>query len=232
VQEKLTTLIPQLQSPQCSLSRLLTWEEGATILTHPELATWLYQVQEAGTEAGRNTSPVAKAEQTAPPINVGLWLRDRLDRMAQELAWILMPAFAQATALRSMEEALENRGIHIPPEARGAYQDLHLGNTDLRLHAITWVIPLTATTQGWTLLIILGSQNDTRLPVGTQLLVRDETQELAAQILSEAAPDAYLYAQVGGTWNEWFWVTIALPDGATMTLPPFTFHDGSAADTE
>ncbi|PSB23490.1 DUF1822 family protein [Stenomitos frigidus] len=226
VQKKLTNLLPQLQSPQCSLSQLLTWEEGATILTFPELADWLYRVQ-SGAAVGRSASLAPKAEQTQPLINVGLWFHDRLDTIAQELAWVLMPAFAQASALRSMEEELENRGIRIPPEARGAYQDVQLGNASLRIHVITWVISLTTATQGWTLLIILGAQPNTRLPIGTRLLLRDETQPLVEQVLQEDAPNSYLYAQVGGTWNERFWVTIELMDTVAMTLPPFTFNDGN-----
>ncbi|NJP09188.1 MAG: DUF1822 family protein [Leptolyngbyaceae cyanobacterium RU_5_1] len=128
-----------------------------------------------------------------------------------------MPAFASdsalRSALRSIEEELENRGVRVPPEARGAYQDLYLENTVLRLYAITWILPLTPDTQGWTLLVVLGTPSDTHLPVGTQLRVQDETQLLVEQVLEEEFPDAYLYAQVGGTWNERFWVTIDITPG-------------------
>jgi hypothetical protein len=220
-------LLPQLQSPSSALNHLLSWEEGATLLMQPDLIKWLYQVQlSAINQQSSQASMVhAAALKSASDsvINVGVWLGDRLDNLAQQLSWILMPAFAPAAALRSVRDELESRGVRIPAEARGAYRDLHIGNADLRLYAIAWTLPLTHNISGWTLLIILGAQPDVHLPPGIKLLVRDETQPLVEQVLDDEIQDAYLYAQVGGTWHEKFWVTLGFTDNSAITLPPFTF---------
>lgn len=168
-------------------------------------------------------------------MNVGLWLRDRLDEVAEEFSWVLMPALAPiAVEMRAVEEfqgivtELQQTGMAIAPEARGAYRDLRWGNTALRLYAATWSLPIEEQDPNqppeWTLLLVLGPQPDSVLPVGAGIQVQDDTQVLMERTLTETDQDAYLYARVIGSVDEQFWVTIRLPNGTAATLPPFTFR--------
>jgi hypothetical protein len=168
-------------------------------------------------------------------MNVGLWLRDRLDEVAEEFSWVLMPALAPiAVEMRAVEEfqgivtELQQTGMAIAPAARGAYRDLRWGNTALRLYAAAWPLPVEEQESGqtpeWTLLLVLGAQPDSILPVGVGIQVQDENKLLMERTLTEADQDAYLYARVIGSWDEQFWVTIRLPNGTSATLPPFTFR--------
>lgn len=181
------------------------------------------------------SSPVASPVQelTQRAINVGLWLRDELDQLAQELSWILLPPLSLSSEYRSLKlpseqfnnvvTELMNRGdIAIPSQARAVYRDLQWENIALRLYVITWELLATGSTPEWTLLLILGAQQNAILPLGIKLQVRDETQILEEPVLSDRSQD-YLYARVIGTHNERFWVTIALAGGTALTLPPFTF---------
>ena len=159
-----------------------------------------------------------------PLLNTALWLRDRLDDVAQELAWVLLPnPFTSASALRStspfgaIAAALEARGSSIPPEARGAFRDFRLGPINLCLWAIVWALP-----DGWRLLLILSSQTEATLPPGVTFRVADDIQVLSEQTTQiQSGPN--LYAEVEGSFGESFHVTIATPAGISVTLPPFRF---------
>lgn len=177
-------------------------------------------------------SPVREATQGA--INVGLWLRDGLDRVAQELSWILLPPASLRSEFRSLGASVEQfnnaivklmsqEGIVIPFQAREAYRDLQWENIALRLYVVAWELPTTDSVSEWMLLLILGAQPNTILPLGLKLQVRDEVQILEEPVLSDRSQE-YLYVQVIGTHNERFWVTISLVGGTALTLPPFTFE--------
>lgn len=188
-------------------------------------------------------SPVQKFNQ--PAINVGLWLKDQLDRVAQDLSWILLPPPSLSPELRSLQSPIEqfndvieqlvDRGnMVIPSQARGVYRDLHWENIALRLYVVAWELQATNSVPEWTLLLILGAPPNDTLPLGIKLQVRDEIQILEEPVLTDLLGSrasyrskAYLYAQVIGTHNERFWVTIALAGGTALTLPPFTFEEES-----
>jgi Protein of unknown function (DUF1822) len=246
IQVKLTDLFPQLQSPTCILKRVLTWQEGATILTHRELADWLCQAQQSSTSSPQTAisessllavlqNSLLNIMQTTSQqaINVSLWLQDQLDAVAQELSWVLMPVLTPtaASALRSGVDELDrifstlNLGnVDIPPSARGAYRELRWGQTNLRLYALTWALPPLNKVPEWTLLLVLGAHaGTTNVPIGTRLRVRDSMQVLVDQPFTDAVSDTYLYAQVVGTLNEQFWVSIDMANGAVVTIP-FTFQ--------
>jgi Protein of unknown function (DUF1822) len=156
-------------------------------------------------------------------INVAVWLGDRLDEAALALSWVLMPAFATAGGMRTIGNLFTNLEIAIPPEARAAYQDFQVGTVAVRLYAVTWVLALPDDRHGWSLLTVLSGQSGQPLPLGIQLQIRDTKQLLSTQVLQTITPDAALYAQVGGEWNENFMVSIQLATGETFTLSPFTF---------
>lgn len=165
-------------------------------------------------------------------LNVGLWLRDEMDELAQGLSWVLLPAFSpEAVPLRSPTQELEvilteleRGGTLIPENARGAYQDLQLAQSWVRLYAVTWPILSVDNIPEWTLLLVLGSQPGYNLPDNLILRVSDETGVLVERALNRETGDSYIYARVAGTWNETFLVTIALRNSATLTLPPFAFR--------
>jgi hypothetical protein len=174
-------------------------------------------------------------------INVALWLRDRLDAVAQELFWVLLPAFTPATAgLRSAIAELDTvmlelstRGITVPPEARGAYHDILLSNDRLRLYAITWSLtsPKAVTLQfceevidSWRLLLVLGTPSGDWLPGGIQWQVRDAHQLLSEQITPNNLSHALLYTEVEGDTQDAFCVTIIDASGVSVTLPPLTWR--------
>ncbi|MBD2069530.1 DUF1822 family protein [Leptolyngbya sp. FACHB-671] len=165
-------------------------------------------------------------------INVGCWLRDRLDEVAQELSWVLLPPLAvtfreihpPTEQFDQVTMALLKQGIVIPSQARGAYQNLAGENIALRLYALTWQENQSTKVPEWSLLLILGAQPGDELPVGTRLIVEDDLQLLDEQILREKQPEAFLFTRVIGTWNEQFRVAIAFSNGEIVRLPPFRFQ--------
>lgn len=168
-----------------------------------------------------------------PTINVGCWLRDRLDDVAQELSWVLLPPLAvtfrdtiiATEQFDSVTMALLKQGIAIPSHARGAYQNLVWEDVALRLYVVTWQEhQSTQAVQEWSLLLVLGAQSGDELPVGIRLIVEDNLQQLDEQILRERQPDAFLFTRVIGAWNEQFKVTIAVDNDAIIRLPPFRFQ--------
>jgi hypothetical protein len=247
LQARLTTHHAQLQDPTCVLNQVLTWEEVATLLSEPDLARRIYEIQNPKSKivrlrhsASAQSSRAHAEVQNSPPvpINVGLWFRDRLDSIAQELAWVLMPVFTPVPALRSIGADLQDLGIQIPANARGAYRNMQLADILLRLYAITWLLPTDAEIPEWSLLVVLKPQADeclpismreqidVRLPLQTQLQIYDDQQLLEQIKLEDVNSGAYLYAQVAGTVDESFRVAIALPDYPVETLPPFIFCPG------
>ncbi|HCF28678.1 MAG TPA: hypothetical protein DEV81_16075 [Cyanobacteria bacterium UBA11049] len=209
LQQKLTKLKSGLQKRHPW--ELLTVKEGTTLLSNSGLIDWVYR---------------AASGSLAPPlINVGEWLRDRLDAVAQSLGWMLMPPLA-LSPMRSLSEdfdkiraGLDGQGIHIPPAARGAYRDLEYERGGFRLYAIMWVLS-EASEPEWMLLIALGSQPQAQMPRTLKLEVRDETQPLFSESLSDTN-QGILYAQVIGDWGEQFWVTVTADDEAVFEIPPF-----------
>ncbi|NJO09282.1 MAG: hypothetical protein HC873_06040, partial [Leptolyngbyaceae cyanobacterium SL_1_1] len=73
------------------------------------------------------------------------------------------------------------------------------------------------------LLVVVGPQTGDRLPSGICLRIRDAQQLLVEQVLLPQSLDSYLYAQVVGRLDEQFFMSIALPAGPTIDLPPIAF---------
>ncbi len=184
--------------------------------------------------------PVIETNQDTPPvipnlINVRRWWQKQVDRLTEELSWVLLPPLNLSGALlplnlgRSPLEDLEDvvqtlqrdRGVEFPAATSAAYRDLQLECVAFRLYALTW--PLLETNE-WSLLLILGAQPGTQLPAGMTLRVEDETQVLIEAHLNH---EPYLYAQVIGDRHEQFRVSIELPNGAALTLPPFAIVNES-----
>ncbi|HLO49037.1 MAG TPA: DUF1822 family protein [Kamptonema sp.] len=230
MQAQLSPLLPQLRAGDREIWELLSWQQATEILTNPPLINWLYE------ESTRST-PESKLTQGI--LNVGLWLRDEIDDLARELSWVLLPAFnsdrfslAAAGAMRSPIEELEaivtqleRRGTAIPTAARGGCKTLNLASISLRLYVVTWPLLSTENIPEWKLLLILGgSPSGTRLPDGTRMQVSDNVSVLVEQTIDPNTTEPYLYSLVAGTWDEQFTVTLALSNGAILTLPPFAFR--------
>ena len=238
----------QLQPLQPQLARqpiwqVLDWERAVPLMVDPNWRDWLYAVASGETNPVQPADPeqaMAEAENSNPSqlrdltVNVGVWLQDRMDEIAQELAWVLLPPLS--AEMRTIEEdvdsiigELERDGLRIPTHARGAYRTLQWEDYSLRLYAVTWPHLSSDNVPEWTLLLVLGPQPGCILPPATRLLVRDESQLLVEQTSSALGEETYLYARVVGNWDEKFWVTIdcqSMP-GTDLHLPPFKFQPGT-----
>ena len=176
-----------------------------------------------------STSRASLPNVTQQAVNVGIWLRDQLDSIAEELSWMLMPAFAPATAglrstvgeLETIAEALDRLGISIPVQARAAYRDIAQGSIAIRLYAVVWELLSTDTDPEWALLLILGTPTGQYLPIGIRLQVHDAEQLLVEETATTEQP--YLYTQVAATWNEQFQVSIGF-NQQTIETVSFAFN--------
>lgn len=162
-------------------------------------------------------------------INVGLWLQNKLDEVAQELSWSLLPApslsplrFKKSTTnpVEDLESILTQIGdLEIPAVAARSYGNIQLGENQLRLYTLAWCLPDTE--DEWSLLVILGAVPPNNPPLGVKLGISDLTGVLDEQVLEEHSD--CLYAQIVGTKQEKFLVTVTSADGKAESSVPFEF---------
>lgn len=179
-----------------------------------------------------------------PAINTAQWLQEEWQAIVNDFTWVLLPPVASASGLRSagisgaipmpsnnrspfaeletILTAIERTGIHLPSNARAAYQDFDLGEYPLRLYAVIGSEQENDGVIAWSLLTILGKATDRALPADLILRIFDLTGVLVERQLE--AQGAYLFSQVEGTPEERFLVTASLADGTTRSLPPFSFQ--------
>ncbi len=242
MRSQLARLLPQLQSPESQLWQVLTWEEGAIVLTNPELLNWIYQLQskEEVVSDINLTNYLSDFLQllTEKAMNVGRWLWNELDELGREFSWQLLPNLTPAAALRSGNSSatlspteefeviireLHNNNVDIPPEAKGAYRNIYLAGISLRLYALTWAL-VSGEISEWTLLLIVGTPSGTPIPSGLKLRVSDQTGILVEQGLDVDDNSSYLFTSVVGNWDEKFLATVSLGSVIEETLPPFSFN--------
>ena len=248
MRSQLEVLLPQLQSADRQLWQVLTWEQGIAVLSTPELINWVYQVQRQAEETNASVQWDAVASiaslrnhltdmlqlLTQPAVNVGRWLWNELDDLAQEVSWVLLPSLTLESALRQqmrspaeelkvIVQQLAQSDVEISPQARGAYRDVLLAGIPLRLYALTWPL-LSGSVPEWTLMLILGAPLDTSLPRGLKLRVSDHTGILVERTLDGDDKSSYFFTSVIGSLDEKFLVTISLAPGIQQTLPPFSFN--------
>jgi len=236
MQCELTALLPQMQVPERELWQVLTWEQGTAVLTSPEILSWIYNLQKQDSLSGKLASPQSTPYLsdlikllTQPAINVGRWLWDELDNLAQEFSWVLLP-IAPATAMRSpgeeftaIKSQLQQQGLEIPLQARAAFKDLLLAGFQLRLYAVTWHLVTEPDPHLWTLLLMLGTPLGDNLPYNLKLRVSDQTGILVEQGINQESGGSYLFTRVVGSWDEKFLVSVSLMDGVEVTFLPFAF---------
>ena len=183
---------------------------------------------------------------TQSAINTAQWLQEEWQAIVNDLTWVLLPPVASASGLRSggisgaiavpsnnrspfaeletILTAIERTGIRLPSNARAAYQDFDLGEYPLRLYAVIGSEQENDGAIAWSLLTILGKATDQALPADLILRISDLTGVLVERQLE--VQGAYLFAQVEGTPEERFLVTVSLADGTARSLPPFSFQAG------
>ncbi|MGB6300750.1 MAG: DUF1822 family protein [Rivularia sp. (in: cyanobacteria)] len=225
--EELIEILPQLQTKE--LWEVLTWESATAVLKNRELTDWIYNVQTqeetlSTTSLQKHLSDIFQLI-TQPAINVGRWLWDELDTLAEQ-TWNLLPNIAPQPVMRTPVEEftvissqLQQRGLEIPVQARGAYQDLSLAGVPLRLYAVTWHLLSESEPDSWTLLLILGTPALESLPTNLKLRVSDQTCVLVEQEVNPELGNSYLFTRVIGNFDEKFLVSVNLGDGVELTLP-------------
>jgi hypothetical protein len=225
--EELIEILPQLQTKE--LWEVLTWESAIAVLKNRELIDWIYNLQTqeetlSTTSLQKHLSDIFQLI-TQPAINVGRWLWDELDTLAEE-TWNLLPNIAPQPVMRTPVEEftvissqLQQRGLEIPVQARGAYQDLSLAGVPLRLYAVTWHLLSESEPNSWTLLLILGTPALESLPTNLKLRVSDQTDILVEQEVNPELGNSYLFTRVIGNFDEKFLVSVNLGDGVEITLP-------------
>jgi hypothetical protein len=220
-------LIQSLSQPSPYSPRLdLDFEQWATLLERTDLRQKLYQ----------HRLENATRSIQSHLINTGLWLKDKIDEVAKELSWVLLPAFtldlgvmrAPTPDLTSIISQLKPIGVDIPEMARGAYQDLQLEDHLIRCYAIAWSFTNSDNIPQWYLLLVLAPQTGVTLPPGLSMAVRDDTQVLVERSLDGKAQNQSLFAGVSGGWEETFQATISLMNGVSRTMPPFGFNPESS----
>lgn len=227
LQATLLERLPQVAAGDRPWWHWLTWEEGAAVLSQPSLVQWLSQGQPTATQHLADLLQLL----TQPLINTRLWLQGQVDAIAQQLAWALLPPIATGMRLgvggssrtedfEAVLTHLARTGLVLPTPTGGICHSLKVGSVPTRFYAVVGALP----TGEWTLLVILGPELDQDLPYGTALRVSDVSGILVQQVLTPPTEDRYLFAQITGSPEEQFLVTLTVPEGASLTLPPFSFH--------
>lgn len=244
LQQDLLERLTQAELVATPLWQLLTWEEGAQLLTVPTLVDWLYEVQ----TGQLSLAPETAAPQLQPVLNAGAWLRNELDELTQSLGWLLLPPLVElrGAETRSLYPSLPNaelqpvvdglelirkqlgrEGTAIPTDARCVYKVLNLADQPLGLYAMTWLLcDEVGQPMEWALLLVLKHLAPGSPHPAIALAVKDQTALLVEHRLTAEGDRSSIYAQVVGSWDEMFQVTLTADTGEALLLPPFTFSQG------
>lgn len=241
--EELAPRLSEWQSVRRPWWQVLTWEQGAAILTHPQLLDCASQLQSGQMTVAAISDRLVTLGQCAlqPILNTAAWLRDEFDRWIQDTTWVLLPSpafrggmMSSRSALEELELAtqelewifqqLQNKGTIVPDRTYSAYRDFQLGSVPLRLYATIWELPSTDSEPEWTLLLVLSGRLDNPMPAETALQVSDESGLCVRRQLPSGSKDTQLYIPVIGGWDETFLAQVSLPTGETQVFPPFGFQ--------
>ncbi|MEO0947254.1 MAG: DUF1822 family protein, partial [Cyanobacteria bacterium J06641_5] len=168
--ERVQCLLAQLgKQTFCSPRFLVPFPQYGALIAAPELRTQLYR---------RRTQTL--------PVNVSLWLEDKVDAIARALCWELVPLPTTAMALRSgttselewILNSLERESeIVVPSKAKCVSIPGEESIGVPQIYTIIWPTQDTVPEE-WMLLVVLKAMSGRSLPVGTKLQIRDETQLL------------------------------------------------------
>ncbi|NEP53911.1 MAG: DUF1822 family protein, partial [Moorea sp. SIO3C2] len=159
-------------------------------------------------------------------INVGQWLYNQIDDLAQELSWQLLPAPSpqlrfHRTPAQELAEIITIIDIEIPAAAVRSYRDFQLAGIPLRLYAVTWQLPQSELEGDWTIVLILGASPGNTPPLEIKLRITDFTMVLDQQEFT--TDDDYLFTQFVGANHEKFLATITTADETVQTSMLFEF---------
>ncbi len=124
-------------------------------------------------------------------------------------------------SLTAVLTEIERNGLQIPTAAKAAYQDIWVGDRPLRLSVVIWAQPQAQPEPTWSLLAILRAASSLVMLEDTRLILSEANTPIVSTQLAPGS--AYLVTQAIGNWNEQFTLTIDLPTGESVTLPPFIF---------
>lgn len=174
-----------------------------------------------------------------PVVNAQSWLQRRISEPLNDLAWqffaptpamsgMMSSSSTLASTVLKPDESLtailteiERNGLQIPADAKAAYQDIWIGDRPLRLSVVIWAQPQTQPEPTWSLLAILKAASNLVMLEDTRLILSEANTPIVSTRLSPGS--AYLVTQAIGNWHEQFTLTIDLPTGESVTLPPFIF---------
>lgn len=171
-----------------------------------------------------------------PPINVAAWLQNRVDAIADEIAWTLLPLFdpnraglvpgmrSSGTQLNDILQQIQQDSAPITHTAYTAFQDITLNEEVLRLYAVIWTETLLESASEWNLIVILGTPSGENLPHRTRFTIRDDNEILLEEITESPCNEPYLYAHLIGELHESFTVELAIADNPPLTLHPFVLN--------
>ncbi|MFM7425814.1 MAG: DUF1822 family protein [Elainella sp.] len=197
------------------------------LLLHLRTEHQLNSALAAAPKSAVAANPVAPPLIIPPRVNVGLWLNNQLDALAEALSWVLLsPAEVDLSgALRGQSDTRDldvvirslkrERDLVIPGDARVAYRDITLEGLAARLYALVWV---SGDRARWSLLLILGAEPGFPPPRGLGLRVMAAEQLLSDKQLEQ---NPYLYVQVAGERDEQIQVTLTAPNGAILPISDF-----------
>ncbi|MDJ0535236.1 MAG: DUF1822 family protein [Xenococcaceae cyanobacterium MO_207.B15] len=230
-QTTLLQILPEVQTQP--LWKKLTWEQAVITVTNADLRNWLYQsLTNNNPNFNLHLGDLFKilSQQT---INLREWIQNQIEELEQELTWQMLPAPAMLSNFRDINtdnpaaslnnilaQISEVTDINIPSNAGRAYQEF-VGETPLRLYAVTWLVSETEKT--WSLLLILGGTPNSIPPYGVKLRISDRHTILQEQELTSDLGVAYLCTKLQATAEEKLLVTITPPDGSTEISRLFEF---------
>jgi len=232
LKKKMGDLISQLSLPNCQLWQVLTWQEGVSLLSYPELLHWLYRLQSTTSSPEKIASFTAQLSQLSrnfgqSVLNVKQWLQNKVDEFSQSVSWVLEPPLVwQTGSLRSssdtkvliLKELQEERGINIPNTVLPAYQDFSLVEYSLRLSTVSW---LENEEELRSVLILSRAGSNDFLPKGLKMTISDEEKILEELLVESKSKDYYLYCPIAMSPNEQITITFTLETEESLTLPLF-----------
>ncbi len=109
------------------------------------------QQSESSNQLSRAAYQNRLSQTSQPTLNVGKWLKNQLDQLAEELSWALLPSLSYSSEFRELRSQIElfsdavtelknQAQLVIPFEARTAYKELICGEIPMRLYATIWQI--------------------------------------------------------------------------------------------
>ena len=143
------------------------------------------------------------------------------DRLKEKTAWTPL----SSGALTEVMTRFEGTEFSCCQATRGFFAEMSIAEYRLQLHALVWPEDglLNPEATELSLLLVLSPSAIGYLPIGTEITIAEHNLLHSGQNLRWGSNPTYLYTQVFGEWEKRFTVQVALPSGASVTLPPLTF---------